>query len=89
MLDFGPLQSNVMLVLTAVLFLVKVVAMVDCVMREPRRFAQIETLPKNTWLVILGVALVVHLVQWHPLGLFNLVGTVAALVYLAQVRSVR
>ena len=47
----------------------------------------IETLTKQTWLIILALAVLAHLVSWNPLGLLNLIGTVAALVYLAQVRG--
>ncbi|MGJ9411569.1 DUF2516 family protein [Aeromicrobium sp. CF4.19] len=80
-------QSGITLVLTVILFVVKAFALVDCVRRPPADFAVRQTLEKNAWLVILGLAVVAHLLLWSPLGLLNLVGTVAALVYLAQLRS--
>jgi hypothetical protein len=42
---------------------------------------------KGGWLVILGLTVAAHLVSFSPLGLLNLLGTVAALVYLAQLRG--
>lgn len=78
-----------MLLLSIALFIAKVVALVDCVSRPEARFRQVETLPKRSWLILLVLALLAHLVQWYPLGILNLLGTVAALVYLAQVRSSR
>lgn len=81
------IQSAVSLLLTVGLFVVKVFALIDCVRRPRIDFEIRQTLEKNAWLVILGLAVAVHLVFWTPLGLLNLVGTVAALVYLAQLRS--
>jgi hypothetical protein len=43
---------------------------------------------KNGWLVILGLSVVAHIVTFdNPLRLLNLAGTLAAFVYLAQVRG--
>ncbi len=87
MLELGSLQSTIALLLTIVLFVVKAFALGDCVARKPGDFDGAATLSKNAWLLILGVAVVAHLVWWYPLQLLNLAGTVAALVYLAQVRG--
>lgn len=78
------------LALSVILLCVKVFALIDCVRRRPYDFELAGTLQKNAWLVILGLSVVVHLifVGSGPLGLLNLAGTVAALVYLAQLRSV-
>ena len=80
-------QGGLTLVLTIALFVVKGFALVDCVSRRPSQLDSLDTLPKQTWLIILGVSLLAHLVFWYPLSILNLVGTVAALVYLAQVRG--
>ncbi|MET0449684.1 MAG: DUF2516 family protein [Aeromicrobium sp.] len=80
-------QGGLLMILTIVLVVVKGFALVDCVARRASQFEYLDTLPKQTWLIILGLALAVHLVDWSPLGLLNLIGTVAALVYLAQVRG--
>ncbi len=80
-------QSGLMLVLTVVLFVAKGFALVDCVGRQPSQLDLLDTLPKKTWLIILVVSLIAHIVFPYPLSILNLVGTVAALVYLAQVRG--
>ena len=78
------------LALSVILLCVKAFALIDCIRRRPLDFELAGTLHKNAWLVILVLAVVVHLVfvRSGPLGLLNLAGTVAALVYLAQLRSV-
>jgi hypothetical protein len=81
------LQDNLSIVLAVLLFAVKVFALIDCVGRKPAQFSYHDTLPKNTWLVILVLAVLAHLVDFSPLGLLSLLGTVAALVYLAQLRG--
>lgn len=80
------LQGGLFLVLSIGLFAVKGFAMADCVGRRASDFGH-DTLSKNAWLVLLGLALVAHILQWNPLAILNLLGTVAALVYLAQVRG--
>jgi hypothetical protein len=80
-------QGDVMMILSIALFVAKGFALVDCVSRRPSQLDSLDTLPKQTWLIILGLSLVAHLVFWYPLSILNLVGTVAALVYLAQVRG--
>jgi hypothetical protein len=81
------IQSGLMFVISIALFAAKGFALVDCVARPSAQFTYIETLPKQTWLVILVLAVLAHLVWWNPLDLLNLVGTVGALVFLAQVRG--
>ena len=80
-------QGGLTLVLSVVLFVVKGFALVDCVSRRPSQLDSLDTLPKQTWLIILGLAVVAHVFFLYPLSILNLVGTVAALVYLAQVRG--
>lgn len=87
MLDFAGVQGGISLVLTVVLLVVKGFALVDCLGRSPGSFMARDTLPKQSWTIILVLALVAHIVFPQPLGLFNLIGTVAALVYLAQLRG--
>ena len=83
------LQNSLSVVLAVALFAVKVFALIDCVARDQAQFSYRDTLPKNTWLVILVLAVLGHLVDFSPLGLLSLLGTVAALVYLAQLRGSR
>jgi len=88
--DFFAVQNGLSLVIGLALFAVKAFALVDCVARPAAQFTYIETLPKRSWLIILVLALALHVVDgFSPLGLFSLIGTVAALVYLAQVRGSR
>lgn len=80
------IQSFVLLVATLALFAVQGWAFVDAVSRKPETFVAADKMTKKAWLVILGLALAAHMVFWHPISLLNLVGAVAALVYLADVR---
>jgi hypothetical protein len=81
------IQNGLMFIISIALFMAKGFALVDCVARPSAKFTYIETLPKQTWLIILVLTVLVHLLVWEPLKILNLVGTVAALVYLAQVRG--
>ncbi|MCW2769326.1 MAG: hypothetical protein JWR27_759 [Aeromicrobium sp.] len=81
------IQGGALLAITVVLFILKAFALVDCVARPAGRFTHADTLPKKSWLIILVIALAAHLVWLDPLNILNLVGTVAALVYLAQLRG--
>jgi hypothetical protein len=83
----SEIQGLLSLVLSVVLFGVKAFALIDCIVRKPHDFIDATQVSKNGWLVILGLAVVAHLVSFGPLGLLNLLGTVAALVYLAQLRG--
>lgn len=81
------LQGGLLFLLSIVLFAAKGFALVDCVVRKDAQFTYLETLPKRSWLIILSVSLLAHLIWWDPLQIFNLAGTVGSLVYLAQVRG--
>jgi hypothetical protein len=63
------------------LLLVKVWALVDCATRPTQAFELHGKLTKVAWLVILVIA-----VLFGGLGLLGLAGTVAAIVYLVDVR---
>lgn len=80
-------QSSISLVLSLVLFAVKVGALVDCVARDNSKFLQVGTMPRRNWLIILGVTVAYHAIDWNPLAILNLIGIVAALVYLALLRG--
>lgn len=83
----GDIQDSLMIIISIALFAAKGFALVDCVARPSAKFTYIETLPKQTWLIILVLSVLTHLLWWDPLNLLNLAGTVGALVYLAQVRG--
>jgi hypothetical protein len=82
------IQGLLSLALGVILFGVKVFALVDCIARKAGEFEVASQVSKNGWLVILGLSLAGHLVTFgSPLRLLNLAGTLAAFVYLAQMRS--
>ena len=82
-------QSSISLVLSLVLFIIKVGALVDCVARDNSKFMQVGTMPRRNWLIILVLVVITHVIpaNWNPLSLLSLIGTVAALVYLALLRG--
>jgi hypothetical protein len=80
------LQSTFMLIVTVVLFAVQAWTFVDALTRRPDHFLAADKLTKQAWLIILGLALVAHALFWSPLTFLNLVGAVAAIVYVVDVR---
>ena len=86
MFNLFDVQNTVMLVITLALFAVKAFAFVDAVTRTPANFAAADKQTKQFWLIVLGLALVANMLFWQPIGILNLLGTVAALVYLADAR---
>ena len=38
------------------------------------------------WLIGLGLGVLAHMLFWHPLSILNLIGIVAALIYVLDVR---
>lgn len=65
---------------------VKVWAFVDALMRPAPAYVAAEKLTKPGWLLILGLTVVSSYLWPSPLGLFSIVGTVAAFVYLLDAR---
>lgn len=85
----GSISGTLLLVLSVVLFVVKAFALVDAATRSAADIELRSALNKQAWLLILALALLAHLLlnPWNPFGLLNLAGTLAAFVYLAQVRG--
>jgi uncharacterized membrane protein YkvI len=75
-----PLHGAFLVVFFAIL-LVKVVALIDAISRPERSFVAMEKQTKQFWLIVLVLALLSTFV-----GFLSLVGLVAALVYLVDVR---
>lgn len=69
------------LVITLVVLVVKVVALIDAVTRKEQGFVYHDKQTKQFWLVVLVLAVVTTFVS-----LLNVIGLVAALVYLLDVR---
>jgi hypothetical protein len=66
---------------------VKLFAACDAAMRKDRIFVAADKQNKAFWLLLLIVFLALHaILRYSPINLLNLIGTVAALVYLADVR---
>ena len=82
---FG-ITSGLMLVITLLIFAVQAWAFIDAVSHRPDAYVAADKLTKTTWLIILGIALGAHMLIWQPMHFLNLIGTVAALVYVLDVR---
>jgi hypothetical protein len=84
---FFEIQSLFLLVLTLVMLVLKAWAFVDAATRRPEVFVAADKLTKTAWLIILGLALVAHLLlRGDPTHILNLVGAVAVIVYLVDAR---
>ena len=84
-MDLFAAQNYLMLGIYLVLLGVKVFALVDALVRPAPAYESAGKLTKVAWLLILGLALAVHLLD-SALGILSLLSTVAAFVYLADVR---
>ena len=86
MLDVRSLDLNFYLVVTFVLLVVKLFAFVNSLMHSNEEYEAAGKMTKTAWSLILGLGVVVQLLLGGPLGLLNIVFTIAAFVYLADVR---
>jgi hypothetical protein len=80
------LEANFMLVVELALLAVKVFAFVNSLLWSAESYTAAGKLTKPAWTIILGLGLAVQFVFPGLLNLLNLVFTIAALVYLADVR---
>jgi succinate dehydrogenase/fumarate reductase cytochrome b subunit len=79
-------ETGVMLIVELVLLVVKIFAFVNSLMYSADAYDAANKLTKPAWTIILGLGLVVQLVLGGPFGIINLAFTIAAFVYLADVR---
>ncbi len=86
MFTLFAIQSTVMTVITLALFALQAWAFIDATTRRPDAFVAANKLTKPAWLIILGVALVAHMLIWNPVSILNLAGAVAAIVYIVDAR---
>lgn len=86
MFTLFAIQSTVMTVITLALFGLQAWAFVDAMTRRPDAFVAAGKLTKPAWLIILGIALVAHMLIWNPVSILNLAGAVAAIVYIVDAR---
>lgn len=74
------------LVILVFALIVEGVSFVHCLTQRSEAFPAIGTLPKNAWLAILGISLLLTLLWRGALNIFGLVGIAAGLIYLLDVR---
>ena len=86
MLHVFEAESTIMLVVLLALLVVKLFAFVNSLLYSAEAYHAANKLTKPAWVIILGLGLVVQLVLGGPLGIVNLAFTIAAFVYLADVR---
>jgi hypothetical protein len=79
-------ELSVMLAVELAILAVKVFALVNCLMYSAESYQAANRLTKPAWAIILGVGLAVQIVIGGVIGLIGLPFTIAALVYLADVR---
>ena len=81
------LQGTAMLVVWLVLLAVKGTAFISALLYSAEAYDAAGKLTKTAWCAITGLGFAAALIQpGSPLGLLSLVFTIAALVYLADVR---
>jgi hypothetical protein len=81
-------ENAVMEALWWALLIVKVFAAGDALIRKDAFYVAADKQNKAFWLLILVVFLALHVILPSPINLLNLIGTVAAFVYLADVRPI-
>lgn len=72
--------------LSLALLLLKVWVFIDAVVRRPDAFVAADKLTKQAWALILGLSAAAELLFSGPIGLLSILGTVASIVYLVDVR---
>ena len=80
-------REIVLLTATFAMFAIKAWAFVDAISHRPEAFVAADKQTKAMWLVILGVSLAAQLVFMEdPINILNIIGAIASLVYLVDVR---
>lgn len=79
------IQSTIMLVIFAVLLVVKLFAFISALTFSGEAYEAAGKLTKPAWSLILGIGVVLHFLTGF-LGILGIIFTVAAFVYLADVR---
>ena len=80
------IQGMFLTLVTLALFVAQAWAFIDAVSRRPEAFVAADKLTKPAWLLILGLALLAHMLIWNPISFLNLLGAVAAIVYIVDAR---
>lgn len=80
------LEPTIMMVAFFALLGVKIWVFIDALSRPAEAYVAAGKLTKPAWCLILGLTVASSLVWSSPLGLFSIVGTVAAFVYLLDAK---
>lgn len=80
------LQGWVQIAILVILLAVKAFAFVSALTFSGEAYAAADKLTKTAWCAILGLGVAAHLLIQSPLSLIHLAFTIAAFVYLADVR---
>lgn len=85
---FNPFAiENVALeAVSLVLLVVKGWALIDAALQRKDAFPAADRQTKAFWLIVLGLFMVEQLIFPNPIDILGLIGTIAALVYLLDVR---
>ena len=75
-----------MLIVAVVLLGVKIFALVTSLMFTPEHYKAADKLTKPAWVAILGLGVAAQLLVPSPIGLLNLAFTIAAFVFIVDVR---
>ena len=88
MLNVFELEGSFLLIVELVLLGVKIFALVSCLTYPSQAYAAANKLTKAAWGIILGLGLVIQILMAGsgPINILNLAFTIAALVFLADVR---
>lgn len=86
MFNVFQIQSVILLVVSLVIFACQAWAFIDAISHRTEAYPAADKMTKQGWLIILGLALAVHMVFWNPISFLNIAGTIAAIVYLVDVR---
>ena len=78
--------SLILLVISIGMFLAQAFAFVDAFTHRKDAYVAADKLTKPAWLIILGLGVAWHMLSWQPIGIVNLIGIVAAIVYIVDVR---
>lgn len=83
----GPVQSFVLLILGIAALAFTGFAAVDSLRYKPNLYQAVGRQTKTFWVAVLVVAFLIAVVSfWNVLFLLNVVGVIAAAVYMADVR---
>lgn len=92
MVETFQLESSVLGLIFLALTVVKMWALIDALTRPAAAFPAADKQTKTAWLWITGLAFAAHIIpaavynDQRPYGLLSLAGTVAAFVYLVDVK---